>query len=140
MRVIAITALLATLCATPAAAQRGFGLGEDLRLEGILEPSEAEKAQVLGTIKIRAGNMVRKFGVIRAQTAHTEGMSLFNRSELHPEQLLLYANPSMLDTFRTAPAGTRLMMLGRYQNDDYILAQIGPIDSSATPAPTAAPH
>ena len=141
MRVIAITALLAALCTAPAAAQRGgFGLGEDLRLQGIVDPSEAEKAQVLGTIKIRAGNLVRKFGVIRAQTAHTEGMSLFNRSELHPEQLLLYANPSMLDTFRTAPAGSRLMMLGRYQNDDYILAQIGPGDSSATPAPTTASH
>ena len=135
MRVIAITVLLAALSATPAPAQRGFGAGQDLRLEGIVDPSEADKAQVLGTIKIRAGNTVRKFGVILAQTAHTEGMSLFNRSELHPEQLLLYANPSMLDTFRNAPAGTRLRMLGRYQTDDYILAQIGPLDAGATPSP-----
>jgi len=138
MRVIAVTALLGALLATPAAAQRGgFGLGQDLRLDGIVDPSDAEKAKVLGTIKIRAGKTVRKFGVIRAQTARTEGMSLFNRSELHPEQLLLYANPSMLDTFRTAPAGSRLMMLGRYQGDDYILAQIGPAEAGVTPAPTA---
>jgi hypothetical protein len=32
------------------------------------------------------------------------------------------------------------MMLGRYQNDDYTLAQIGPADASATPAPTTPPQ
>jgi hypothetical protein len=125
------------LCANIAFAQRApLGLGSDLRLEGIVDPSPAAEQQTLGTIKIRAGNMARKFGVIRAQTAHTEGMSLFNRSVLNPEQLLLYANAALLDVFRNAPAGTRLRMLGRYQNDDYILAEITPVDPSATPGPT----
>jgi hypothetical protein len=67
-------------------------------------------------------------------------MSLFNRSSLHPEQLLLRANASMLDVFRKAPAGTRLSMLGRYVGDDYILASITPVDSTATPGPTAQPN
>src|SRR5262245_62007206 len=126
MHRLAIATLLVALCATPVAAQRGgpFGLGQDLRLEGIVDPGQAAKQEALGTIKIRAGKVVRKFGVIRAQTSSTEGMSLFNRSELHPEQLLLYGNKAQLDAFRHAPAGTRLRMLGRYQRDDYILAEI----------------
>jgi hypothetical protein len=114
-----------------------FGLGQDLRLEGIVDPSKAQEEQALGTIKIRAGNTARKFGVIRAQTSRTEGMSLFNRSELNPEQLLLYAKPAMLDVFRNAAPGTRLRMLGRYVNYDYTLAEITPVDPSTTPAPTA---
>jgi hypothetical protein len=132
--------LLICLGAAPAAAQRQFGLGEDLRLEGIVDPSKADEEKTLGTIKIRAGNMVRRFGVIVAQTAHTEGMSLFNRSDLHPEQLLLYGNAALLDAFRNAPAGSRLRMLGRYQNDDYILAEVAPVGASSTPAPTAQPQ
>ncbi len=137
MRELIVAGLLVTLCAASASAQKGpFGLGEDLRLEGIVDPGPAAKEQALGTIKIRAGTVVRKFGVIRAQTARTEGMSLFNRSSLHPEQLLLRANDTLLDGFRNAPAGSRLRMLGRYQGDDYILAEITPVDSSATPPPT----
>ena len=141
MRVtIAIGVLLAL--AMPAAAQRQFGLGQDLRLEGIVEPTKAEEEKTLGTIKIRAGAVVRKFAVTHAQTAHTEGMSLFNRSGLNPEQLLLYAPPDVLDVFRKAAAGTRLRMLGRYQGDDYILAEIVPVApaESATPAGTPRPR
>jgi hypothetical protein len=141
MRALAVGLLLIATCAGPAWAQKGpFGLGEDLRLEGIVAPSEADKAQTLGTIKIRAGKMVRKFGVLHAQTARTEGMSLFNRSQLHPEQLLLRADKSLLNVFRNAPAGTRLRMLGRYTGDDYILAEVTPVDASATPSTTAQPH
>jgi len=141
MREFAAGLLLIALCAAPAAAQKGpFGLGQDLRLEGIADPSDAAKAQTLGTIKIRAGSTVRKFGVIRAQTAHSEGMSLFNRSELHPEQLLLRADNAMLDTFRTVPAGTRLRLLGRYMGDDYVLAEVTPVDPSATPPATVQPR
>jgi hypothetical protein len=115
----------------PAGAQPGsFGLGQDLRLEGIVEP--ADGANTLGTIKIRAGNVVRKFGVVRAQTARVEGMSLFNRSELHPEQLMLMGTKDQLATFQNAPAGTTLRMLGRYQGDNYLLAEITAGD--ATPA------
>lgn len=132
--------LLLMLVCAPAAAQRPFGLGADLRLEGIVDPSKADAANTLGTIKIRAGSMVRRFGVIVAQTARSEGMSLFNRSELHPEQLLLYGNASLLDVFRRAAAGSRLRMLGRYQNDNYILAEVAPVDASSTPAPTAHPR
>jgi hypothetical protein len=125
------------LCAASAVAQRApFGLGTDLRLEGIVDPSPTAEQQALGTIKIRGGNMARKFAVIRAQTSQTEGMSLFNRSELNPEQLLLYGNAALLDVFRNAPAGTRLRMLGRYQADDYILAEIVPVDPPTTPGPT----
>jgi hypothetical protein len=141
MRELAAGLLLIAACAGPAMAQKGsFGLGEDLRLEGIVAPSDADKAQTLGTIKIRAGNLVRKFGVIQAQTARTEGMSLFNRSELHPEQLLLRANKKMLKAFRSAPAGTRLRMLGRYTGDDYILAEVTTVGRSATPGAGAQPH
>lgn len=140
MRTWAVGILLVCLCAAPAAAQRQFGLGEDLRLEGIVDPSKTDEEKTLGTIKIRAGTVVRKFGVIVAQTAQTEGMSLFNRSELHPEQLLLYGNAALLDVFRHALAGSRLRMLGRYRNDDYILAEVTPVDTSSTPAPTAQPH
>ena len=138
IRTAAIVAvLLVGLCAAPALAQKGpFGLGQDLRLEGVVEPSKQAEQQSLGAIKIRAGDTVRKFAVSRAQTATTEGMSLFNRSDLHPEQLLLYGNASMLDAFRTAPAGSRLRMIGRYQGDDYILAGIQPVDPSATPGAT----
>lgn len=133
--------LLVTLCAASASAQKGpFGLGQDLRLEGIVDPGPAPTAQVLGTIRIRAGTTVRKFGVIRAQTARAQGMSLFNRSSLHPEQLLLRADNSLLDVFRTAPSGSRLRMLGRYRGDDYILAEITPVDLSATPPATAQPR
>jgi hypothetical protein len=139
MRAIATAVLILVLSTIPAAAQRGgFGLGQDLRLEGIVEPNKAQEELALGTIKIRAGNVVRKFGVIRAQTAHTEGMSLFNRSDLNPEQLLLYGNAQLLDVFRNAPPGTRLRMLGRYQKYDYVLAEVTPVDSSVTPA--AAPQ
>src|SRR5262245_12590145 len=124
MRIAAATLLLATLAAAPALAQKGpFGMGQDLRLDGIVEPSETAEKQALGTIRIRAGKVVRKFAVIIAQTAQTEGMSLFNRSDLHPEQLLLYGNNAMLDAFRNAAPGTRMQMLGRYQGDDYILAE-----------------
>ena len=131
----AVAALLSTcLAAAPALAQFGsFGLGQDLRLEGIVEPSKAAEQQTLGAIRIRAGTVVRKFGVSRAQTARSNGMSLFKRSSLHPEQLLLRANDSMLDVFRNAAAGARLRMLGRYQGDDYILAEIAPV--GATPGP-----
>ena len=70
MRAIAAFVMLLTLCSVPAAAQRGaFGLGQDLRLEGVVDPSAATKGQALGTIKIRAGKTVRKFAVFRAQTA-----------------------------------------------------------------------
>ena len=107
-----------------------FGLGQDLRLEGIVEPPDG--ADTLGTIKIRAGSVVRRFGVVRAQTARVEGMSLFNRSELHPEQLLLRAAKDQMATFQNAPAGSTLRMLGRYQGDDYLLAEI---TAGGTPAP-----
>lgn len=134
MRAATLALVLVVFVPSLAAAQANvFGLGTDLRLEGIVDPSEADKAQTLGTIKIRAGSMVRKFGVIRAQTAHVEGMSLFNRSELNPEQLLLRASDSLLDVFRTAAAGTRLRMLGRYQGDDYILAEVTPVTSTPNP-------
>ena len=107
-----------------------FGLGQDLRLEGIVDPPEG--ADTLGTIKIRAGSVVRRFGVVRAQTARVEGMSLFNRSELHPEQLLLRGAKDQMATFQNAPAGSTLRMLGRYQGDDYLLAEI--TSGGATPA------
>lgn len=135
MHYLVAASLLVACWAGAASAQRGpFGLGSDLRLEGVVEPSKTVEEQSLGAIKIRAGNVSRKFAVFGAQTAHTEGMSLFNRSDLNPEQLLLYGNASMLDVFRNAKAGTRLRMLGRYQADDYILAEIIPVDSSSTPA------
>jgi hypothetical protein len=141
MRAMAIGMLLVALGATSAAAQKGaFGLGEDLRLEGVVDPSAAAKAQALGTIRIRAGKAVRKFAVVHAQTSRSEGMSLFNRSSLHPEQLLLRGSAAMLDTFRTAPAGTRLRMLGRYTGDDYILAEVAAADVSATPPATNQPR
>jgi hypothetical protein len=115
-----------------AAAQPGsFGLGQDLRLEGIVEPPDG--ADTLGTIRIRAGSTVRRFGVLRAQTSRTEGMSLFNRSELHPEQLLLRGSADQMATFQNATPGTRLRMLGRYQGDDLLLAGI----ELATPTPAA---
>jgi hypothetical protein len=137
MRKLIAAGVLLALSAASASAQKGpFGLGQDLRLDGIVEPNAAAKAQALGTIKIRAGNVVREFAVRRAQTARTEGMSLFNRSELHPEQLLLRADNAMLDVFRNAPAGTRLNMLGRYMQDDYVLSSITPAEASTTPAPT----
>ena len=66
-------------------------------------------------------------------------LSLFNRSERIPAAPL-YGNASLLDAFRNAPAGSRLRMLGRYQNDDYLLAEVTPVDASSTPAPTAQPH
>jgi len=140
-RIAAATLLLLTgLGTAPALAQKGpFGMGQDLRLDGIVDPSKATKQKALGTIKIRAGKVARKFAVIRAQTARTEGMSLFNRSNLHPEQLLLYGNDAMLDAFRNAPAGTRLRMLGRYQGDDYILAELTPVDTLHTPGVTPSP-
>jgi hypothetical protein len=141
MRAMVIGMLLLALGATSAAAQKGaFGLGEDLRLEGVVDPSATAKAQALGTIKIRAAKAVRKFAVLRAQTSRTQGMSLFNRSSLHPEQLLLRGNAAMLDTFRTAAAGTRLRMLGRYTGDDYILAEVTVVDVSATPPATGQPR
>ncbi|MEO8602688.1 MAG: hypothetical protein ABI629_08935 [bacterium] len=108
---------------TVAAAQPApFGLGQDLRLNGIVDPLPG--ANTLGTIKVRAGDMVRNFGVLRAQTPQVEGMSLFNRSSLHPEQLLLRGDKAQLETFRTAPPGSTLNMLGRYQRDNYLLASI----------------
>jgi len=135
MRSMVIGMVLVMLGATSAAAQRGaFGLGQDLRLEGVVDPGTAAAAQALGTIKIRAGKTVRKFAVIRAQTSRSEGMSLFNRSSLHPEQLLLRGSAALLQSFRSAPPGTRLRMLGRYSGDDLILAEVSAMDSSATPA------
>jgi hypothetical protein len=113
-----------------AQAQRPLGMGSDLRLNGIVDP--APGADTLGTIKIRAGDMVRRFGVQRAQTAQVEGMSLFNRSELHPEQLLLRAPEDQLDAFRTAPPGAVVQMLGRYQGDDYLLATITVVPSGTS--------
>ena len=80
-----------------------FGLGQDLLLQGIVEPSEG--ADTLGTIKIRAERVVRRFGVVRAQTARVEGMSLFNHSAQHPEQLLLRGTAGQLEQFGSAPAG-----------------------------------
>jgi hypothetical protein len=125
----ALFALL-LLAGTASAQGRPFGLGQNLRLEGIVDP--AEGAKTLGTIKIRGGKVVRRFGVIRAQTPQVEGMSLFNRSELHPEQLLLRGNQEQMAAFQNAPAGSSLRMLGRYAGDDYILAEIS--GGSVTPA------
>jgi hypothetical protein len=131
-RCLAAAIALLLLLAAAAGAQKGpFGLGQDLRLEGIVEP--AEGANTLGTIRIRAGKTVRRFGVVRAQTPQVEGMSLFNRSELHPEQLLLRGNETQMATFQNAPAGTTLRMLGRYQGDDYLLAEI----TAGDPTPAA---
>jgi hypothetical protein len=124
--------VLVALMGGAAQAQRPLGMGSDLRLNGIVDP--APSAGTLGTIKIRAGDMVRKFGVLRAQTAQVEGMSLFNRSELHPEQLLLRASKDQLDVFRTAPPGAVVQMLGRYQGDDYLLATI-----TVVPPPASTP-
>lgn len=130
-RALASTLALLLLLAAAASAQKGpFGLGQDLRLEGIVDP--AEGADTLGTIRIRAGDTVRRFGVVRAQTSRATGMSLFNRSALHPEQLLLRGNSGQMTTFQNAPAGTTLRMLGRYQGDTYLLAEITAGD--ATPA------
>jgi hypothetical protein len=138
MRIIPFAAvLLLVVSAAPAWAQKGsFGMGQDLRLEGVIDPSKAVKEQALGTIKIRAGRTVRKFAVFTAQTARTEGMSLFNRSSLHPEQLLLRGDKPLLAAFTSAHAGTRLRMLGRYMGDDYILAEVTPVGGAATPAAT----
>ena len=124
-------ALLLVLAAVARAQPAPFGLGQDLRLQGIVEP--AEGAKTLGTIKIRAGDVVRRFGVVRAQTPRAEGMSLFNRSDLHPEQLLLRGSRDQMATFQNAPAGTTLRMLGRYQGDDYLLAEI----TAGDPTPAA---
>ena len=129
-RLLGTAALLLALAAPAGAQPAPFGLGADLRLEGIVEPPDG--ADTLGTIKIRAGSVVRRFGVVRAQTARVEGMSLFNRSELHPEQLLLMGTKDQLATFQTAAPGTTLRMLGRYQGDDYLLAEI--TAGAATPA------
>ena len=123
--------LLLILAAVADAQPAPFGLGQDLRLEGIVEP--AAGAKTLGTIKIRAGDVVRNFGVVRAQTPQVEGMSLFNRSELHPEQVLLRGNRDQMATFQNAPAGTTVRMLGRYQGDDYLLAEI----TAGDPTPAA---
>lgn len=124
--------VIAALCvgASASAAQLvPFGLGQDLRLQGIVEPSEG--AETLGTIKIRAARVVRRFGVVRAQTARVEGMSLFNRSAQHPEQLLLRGTAGQLEQFRSAPAGATVHMLGRYQGDDYLLAEITVLSTPA---------
>lgn len=130
---VRLVPLLLVALSAPAPAQPApFGLGSDLRLEGIVEP--ADGAATLGTIRIRAGSVVRRFGVVRAQTPNVEGMSLFNRSELHPEQLLLMGAKDQLATFQTAAPGTTLRMLGRYQGDDYLLAEI--TAGGATPGPT----
>lgn len=126
-----VCALLLALVAPAGAQPPPFGLGSDLRLEGIVEP--AAGADTLGTITIRAGDAVRRFGVVRAQTSRTEGMSLFNRTELHPVQLMLMGTKDQLATFQTAAPGTTLRMLGRYQGDDYLLAEIRA--DAATPAP-----
>ncbi len=115
-------AALLVIAAVAAAQPVPFGLGEDLRLQGIVDP--ADGAETLGTIRIRAGTAVRRFGVIRAQTARVDGMSLFNRSAQHPEQLLLRGRAEQLDQFRGAPAGAAIRMLGRYQGDNYLLAEI----------------
>lgn len=121
------------LLAAPAVAQpRPFGAGQQLRLEGIVDPPAG--ADTLGTIRIRAGSAVRRFGVVRAQTPQVEGMSLFNRSELHPEQVLLRGNSDQMATFQNAPAGSTLRMLGQYMGDDYLLAEIT-AGSAGTPAP-----
>jgi hypothetical protein len=131
-RLLLATTALLVLIAGVASAQRPFGFGSDLRLNGIVDPPPG--ADTLGTIKIRAGDMVRKFGVLRAQTPQVEGMSLFNRSELHPEQLLLRAPKDQLEVFRTAPPGAVVQMLGRYQQDDYLLATITVVPPG-TPTP-----
>jgi hypothetical protein len=131
MRITAFATLVLALAAAPAPAQRGpFGMGQDLRLEGIVEP--ANDAKVLGRIKVVAGDQTRKLGVIRAQTPRAEGMALFRRSSLNPFQLLLRGDAAQLATFASAPAGTRLRMLGRYTGDDFILAEI-----TVVPPPTA---
>ncbi|MGH7787252.1 MAG: hypothetical protein ACRERC_10330 [Candidatus Binatia bacterium] len=132
MRAAILTIVLFTTAAGVASAQPGpFGTGQDLRLEGIVEPPAG--AATLGDIRIRGGGVVRRFGVIHAQTSRTEGMSLFRRSSLNPFQLLLRANSQMTATFTEAAPGTRLRMLGRYVGDDFILAEI-----TVVPPPTAA--
>lgn len=128
----AILTILLLAAAGAASAQGGpFGLGQDLRLDGIVEPPAG--ADTLGDIRIRAGTTVRTFGVINAQTARAQGMSLFNRSAINPTQLLLRANNQMIATFNGAPPGTRLRMMGRYVGDDFILSEV-----TIVPPPTAA--
>lgn len=125
-------AVLGLVVAVAGAQPRPFGVGQQLRLEGIVDPPDG--ANTLGTIRIRAGEIVRRFGVVRAQTPQVEGMSLFNRSELHPEQLLLRGTSAQMATFQNAPAGGTLRMLGQYMGDDYLLAEIDG-GAPATPSP-----
>jgi hypothetical protein len=133
MRLLLAFACTCLLAGTVAAQPRPYGIGQQLRLEGVVDPPDG--AKTLGTIKIRAGNVVRRFGVVRAQTPQVEGMSLFNRSELHPEQLLLRGNSSQMAAFQNAPAGSTLRMLGQYMGDDYLLAEING-GSAGTPSPS----
>ncbi|MBX3028401.1 hypothetical protein KF840_26205 [bacterium] len=125
-------AVLGLVAAAAVAQPRPFGTGQQLRLEGIVDPPDG--ASTLGTIRIRAGDVVRRFGVLRAQTPQVEGMSLFNRSELHPEQVLLRGDRAQMATFQNAPAGSTLRMLGQYMGDDYLLAEITG-GAPATPSP-----
>jgi hypothetical protein len=131
-RLAGALACLCLLAGAAAAQPHPFGAGQQLRLEGIVDPPPG--ADTLGTIKIRAGTVVRRFGVTRAQTPRVEGMSLFNRSELHPEQLLLRGNDSQMAAFQNAAAGSTLRMLGQYMGDDYLLAEIT-ADGAGTPSP-----
>jgi hypothetical protein len=126
--------LAALLLAAPAAAQRRYlGMGHDLRLEGIVEPVAG--AEILGEIRILAGDTVRRFGVTSAISAGEEGMAIFRNQKLRPVTFKLVAKADVLQIFRAAAPGTRLRMIGLLQPDSFLIASIEVLEP--TPAPTA---
>jgi hypothetical protein len=114
---------VATLIPDSTTAQRRYlGMGHSLRLEGIVESGEG--ADVLGEIHIRAGDMLRSFGVTAAIAPGEEGMAIFRNQALRRETFKLVAKEDMLQNFNHAAPGTKLRMIGVLQPDSFLLASI----------------
>jgi hypothetical protein len=101
------------LTGTALAQQFNIGLGDDLRLEGILDP--APDAPRLGMLVIRAADSQRTLAVAAAQTSFEEGMVIFQPVAQYAWNVQLVGDESVLRAFRTAAPRSHVRILGLFQ-------------------------
>ena len=101
------------LTGTALAQQFNIGLGDDLRLEGIVDP--APDAPRLGTLVIRVAGGQRTLAVAAAQTSFEEGMAIFQPVAQYAWNVQLVGAESTLRGFHAAAPGSHVRILGLFQ-------------------------
>jgi hypothetical protein len=112
-RMAILLCVVLTLTGTALAQQFNIGLGDDLRLEGIVDPGP--ETPRLGTLVIRAADSQRTLAVAAAQTSFEEGMVIFQPVAQYAWNVQLVGAESILRGFRAAAPGSHVRILGLFQ-------------------------